>query len=340
MPKLIAQTGSAAITGEFGCENFGPDVVVQPNFILPVASTLPIPTYASGQIIYIPVSGILAVTSGGVWKTRAANTSVMLNFSATGLAPNDATISGSLWSWIDGTSPYVSVATGSGLSSMTNRAPRNPTPTVQNISIVSGSAANLPSNQGALFFNGSLSSLPRIGYSAGDPASSFNGDDMPMTFITVYNPIDTVGGGTFHALNTTTSNNNWWGLFLVAGNAMRSHKKDNAGTDFNVAGVTGVNLIVPTGQMSILTWVCSGVVLDMYINGSGALSAQSGYNAGTTSYNTSQYGTLRRLVGENSPLYGYQTEALLYSSGLSNTERIKIETYLAQRHGIVIKESL
>ena len=78
MPKLLANNLPTTISGEFGCENFGPDVPTEPAFIIPTGSTLPLPTYTDGQLMYIAVSGIIAITQNSIWLVKIANSSLVI----------------------------------------------------------------------------------------------------------------------------------------------------------------------------------------------------------------------------------------------------------------------
>ncbi len=67
---------SVAISGQFGCENFRRHNDNQPALLIPTGSVLPVPTYTDGEIIYIPVSGVFAITSASDWKIISSNASL------------------------------------------------------------------------------------------------------------------------------------------------------------------------------------------------------------------------------------------------------------------------
>ncbi len=67
MPKFISNSTTHTASGEWDFENHGPDASNNV-CILPNGSILPIVTLNDGQIFFVPASGILAMTQGGIWK--------------------------------------------------------------------------------------------------------------------------------------------------------------------------------------------------------------------------------------------------------------------------------
>jgi hypothetical protein len=59
---------SISMSGEFGCHNWRIHRDKQTALIFPTGTTLPAPTHADGQLLYIPTSGALAITRDGEWK--------------------------------------------------------------------------------------------------------------------------------------------------------------------------------------------------------------------------------------------------------------------------------
>ena len=68
MPRHISDTTTHAISGEWGIEDFGPNIGIPPTFVLPTVLLLPVITHNDGQIVYIVTSGMIGVTEGGIWK--------------------------------------------------------------------------------------------------------------------------------------------------------------------------------------------------------------------------------------------------------------------------------
>ena len=72
MPRFLSTSGNFNASGEYDFTPHGGNAAVS-RLIIPTSDTLPAVTYADGQMHYVPTSGILAISQGGVWRIKVFN---------------------------------------------------------------------------------------------------------------------------------------------------------------------------------------------------------------------------------------------------------------------------
>lgn len=278
----------------------------------------------TGQVVFIEDSGLLCIYDSANWRKFQTFTAF------SGIRPDDAAISGQLKFWFSSFNSDHYIASGSGVSAISELSPATPTVSPTNVTIASGSNAGLSVSRGAFYFNGTSARVST------NISAFFDGEDANFTICAMVRPVDVnTGAGTIFMAGRSTSNLPLVNCTTHVDNGPRwfMNKRDDANTAIINAYADASSGQPIHNNWHIVTFRHSGgdgsLIGDIYVSGVHVMS--SGFDnpdLGTLTLNTSNVGVTQRIATSNW-FHGFIAEVIIYNSGLTNEQRLGVEQYLA-----------
>lgn len=319
--KYIKADQGGALSGEFGCENFGPDPLDQPALLLPIANSLPEIGYDNSQVVYIPNSGILAITHEGSWKLKSADSTFIAS-------PHN--ISG-LVAWYSANGPMLHPNGGTLTGASGNVANG-----INNWQDVGPSGYHLTQVEEPDFVASGLNDLPEADFNGS--ADALSGTFPALLGYTIFAvaKLDGVSANNKQIVGRTQDDpwkHNFW-MVLDANEQLTvgHYSDDDSGLHQSVSTMVfdTTNYYILAGRRDD-----GGAGISLYANGSGlALGTDTAAGEAIKSDTTLPLNFGQQYAGDGF-FPGRIKEVLIYDHGLTDTEVNAINQYLSQKFGIV-----